>query len=403
MKKLDGRLCGLICGFFLATSSFAQIDPTVMPLVYQEPGMAKVLIRNGIGFKTINDTTLTLDAYYPRGADKKKLLPVVIFHNGVGGLDIPKWRVYGDWARLVASHGMIAINHQSRAGHTLEDAEALVDYLRSHAADLGIDPDRLGVWSCSGNVNTAMSLANQPSRRYIRTLVAYYGMGAPLASFRQDLEIQVVKSGLDYYFLNKGIETFMATAVANDLHVEYMAYPEGQHAFDIFDATPRSREIILGTVAFLKEKLSSDHVQPPSEVLTTSTLWQLIVDQDKVDEGLERWNAAVKMYWDKPNQSPYYNQLINERTLNLIGYQLMNSNRASGAVKLFEANQKLFPESGNVYDALADAFEKIGDRDKALKFSKLAIEKINVQPNIPPAYREAVRKSAQEKVTRLEN
>ncbi len=403
--KSRATVVSVLCFLLLRIIATAQVNPTIMPLVVQEPAMQKVLVNKGIIFKTIHDSTLTLDVYYPAGFKKAAPLPVVIFNNGVGGFDIPQWRVYTDWARLIASHGLVAINHQARPGHTLEDGESLIDYLRGHAQELGIDSDRMGLWSCSGNVNTGMPLAFQSNRRYIRALAVYYGIGwrpetGPTP--RQDLEILVVKAGLDYPFLNKGIETFMNMAITTDLHVEFISYPEGQHAFDIFDNTQRSKEIILQTVSFLKEKLSKNHPQPDLQVLTTSRLWNLVVDQDKLDEGLRQWNEAVQMYWGKPNQSPFYNQLINERTLNLIGYQLMNSNRVPGAIRLFEANQGLYPNSGNVYDALADAYEKAGDREKTIQYAKLAIEKINVQPNIPRAYRDAVRKSAQEKIDKLQ-
>ena len=84
-------------------------DVFVRPIVYQIPEMAKVQVKEKIEFRKVNDTSLTMDVYYPPGFDKKKNLPVVIFNNGVGSMDIPRWRVYQDWARLIAANGMIAM------------------------------------------------------------------------------------------------------------------------------------------------------------------------------------------------------------------------------------------------------------------------------------------------------
>ncbi len=82
------------------------------------------------------------------------------------------------------------------------------------------------------------------SRSDIKAAVVYYGMPQltelpnPL---RQDLELLVVRAGLDFYYLNLGIDGFMRRAITEDLHVEYISYPEGQHAFDAVDDTPPGR------------------------------------------------------------------------------------------------------------------------------------------------------------------
>ena len=89
------------------------------PVVYQVPAMNKVITREKIEYSKVNDTSLTMDIYYPPGFDKNKLLPVVIFNNGVGVMDLPQWRVYRDWAKLMAAHGLIAINYQSRRGNCI--------------------------------------------------------------------------------------------------------------------------------------------------------------------------------------------------------------------------------------------------------------------------------------------
>ncbi|MEJ0029475.1 MAG: hypothetical protein WDO15_03525 [Bacteroidota bacterium] len=69
-------------------------------------------------------------------------MPVVVFVNGVGSLDLYRWKIYKDWGRLVAANGMIAINYQTRRNRAPADTEQLLDYLRSNSNALSIDKDK---------------------------------------------------------------------------------------------------------------------------------------------------------------------------------------------------------------------------------------------------------------------
>jgi tetratricopeptide (TPR) repeat protein len=379
----------------------AQVDPNITPLVYHIPEMDKVKIEKGLVYKTLKDTTLKFDVYYPSNFDKKKALPLVIFNNGVGGNQVPEWQIYKDWASLIAANGMIAINHQSRQGKTLKDSEDLVDYLQAHATELSIDKDKIGVWACSGNVGAGMPLSMQSSRSYIKALVMYYGAGwRPEDNVikRQDLEILLVRAGLDFYNLNKGIEDFMRSALEKDAHIEFINYPEGQHAFDAVDNTNRSREIILQTVDFFKRNLSGP---PVSELLTTRSLWHMVVVEKQTDQALAMFSDAVQKYRALPNHSPWFNHIIDERNLNQMGYELLNANRFDDAIKVFTSNQKAFVDSPNVYDALGDAYEKAGDKNKAIENSRLALKKLETSTGLPENFKQAIKTSAEDKIKRL--
>ena len=156
MQKL---YCSLAAVLFVVAALAQPV--TQRPLVYQTPEMAKVQIRENVEFRKVNDTSLTLDIYYPPGFNKKSNLPVVIFNNGVGSMELLKWRVYQDWARLIAANGMIAVNHQARPNRntTMEDCVAVLEYLRNNGAQLNIDTDKMGIWTCSANCRTGIPLA----------------------------------------------------------------------------------------------------------------------------------------------------------------------------------------------------------------------------------------------------
>jgi tetratricopeptide (TPR) repeat protein len=54
-----------------------------------------------------------------------------------------------------------------------------------------------------------------------------------------------------------------------------------------------------------------------------------------------------------------------ENSLNNFGYDLLENKDAAGAVQVFQLNAVEFPQSGNVWDSLAEAYMKAGDLKKA--------------------------------------
>ena len=170
-------------------------------------------------------------------------------------MEIPRWGIYKDWAKLIAANGMIAVNYQSRNGRTLEDGEALLDYLVKNAAQLNIDPGKIGLWTCSANARTGMRLAYKTRPELIKALVVYYGGPDSLGQLRQNLPTLMVRAGLDAQFINKGLEDFLQEALQQDVRIELINYLNGIHAFDAFTNTDESKEVIIKTVKFLEKNL----------------------------------------------------------------------------------------------------------------------------------------------------
>jgi hypothetical protein len=396
----------LLVSFGLIIELSAQFDPFTTPLVYHEPGMDKVTVKLKQKFKALNsDSLLYFNIYYPQNIPKSKPLPVVIFNNGVGSLDLPEWQIYKDWARLIAAHGIIAITHQARNRKANTDFADLIEYLKENAGTLQIDKNKMGIWVCSGNTPVGWSFANNPENADVKAIVVYYGFLPPQERSikRQDVEILMVRAGLDSYNLNKGMEELMADALQKDSHVEFINYPEGQHAFDAFDNTPRSKEIILQTVDFFKRNLLGDNTDATSAIITTRQLWRLVLDEKKTDEGISLYKKANEFYRSKPGHTPFFNQFLNENNLNGLGYQLLNENRTDEAIKIFTLNTATFPNSANAFDALSDGYKKAGDKPNTLTNAKLAIEKLASNSNINPQFAQGIRESAESKIRELEN
>lgn len=64
-----------------------------------------------------------------------------------------------------------------------------------------------------------------------------------------------------------------------------------------------------------------------------------------------------------------------EGSLNQIGYELMGKGDVENAIKVFQLNVEQFPESGNAYDSLAEAYMTAGNKKLAIKFYEKSMAK----------------------------
>ncbi len=110
-------------------------------------------------------TSLLLDLYRPadRGEDP---LPAVVWIHGGG------WRgggkANGENAAYLAAHGYVAVSIDYRLSGVapfpaaVEDCKCAVRWLRAHAREYGVDPDRIGVWggSAGGHLALMVGLAD---------------------------------------------------------------------------------------------------------------------------------------------------------------------------------------------------------------------------------------------------
>lgn len=68
--------------------------------------------------------------------------------------------------------------------------------------------------------------------------------------------------------------------------------------------------------------------------------------------------------------------LATEGEMNTYGYQLMNQGKMDKAIKVFQSNVKNHPDSWNVYDSLAEAFQKNGNKKMAIKYYSKALKMV---------------------------
>lgn len=387
----------LLCAVVFAENVAAQ-DIIKRPVVYRLPAMETVIVKKDVVYKTVDGVSLKMDVYYPPQMGKSDKLPLVIFNNGVGALEIPQWRVYQDWARLAAASGLIAVNYQSRPNAAFKDSEDLLEYLRQNAGALQIDENRIGLWTCSANVNVGLPLVMQANHPYIRCAVIYYGM-ANVQTFRQKLPLLVVRAGQDSYALNRAIDEFVKNALARELNLEFINYLEGQHAFDILDDNDRSRKIIKQTLDFLATHLTAKEAAPAADetVLTATTFYNMLA-QGQNDNALQLYRQAREKF----TGHPFYHWVMQENGLNALGYQLLQNNKSKEALEVMKINVANHLSSPNVYDSLGDIYEATRDTAMAIQNAEKALELLRSDgAALPENLRNAIQESAEGKLDRL--
>ncbi len=77
--------------------------------------------------------------------------------------------------------------------------------------------------------------------------------------------------------------------------------------------------------------------------------------------------ADLETHYRRLSERFGYQIKIPEATLNQIGYRLLNANQSTDAIAAFRKNAENYPNSANVYDSLAEAFEKNGQLKLALE------------------------------------
>lgn len=253
-------------------------DITTQQLVHSIEGASDVAVERDHVYPT-DQGPLGFDLYRPPQAPAA--CPAVVFVSGLPdpgvmariGKPLKDWASFQGWARLVAVSGIAGILYTNR---TSGDVVALVQHLRTNAASLGIDPERIGVWACSGHAPAALGLiAREPlacaallypylldldGATAVAEAAAQYHIAVPpvtLDDLPREMPMLVVRAGRDAFAgLDATLQRFIAAARARQLPVTLIEHAEAPHAFDLVDDSPRTHEVIEEILAFLQRALA---------------------------------------------------------------------------------------------------------------------------------------------------
>ena len=254
-----------------------------MRVVYTLPGLDAVTVRRDEPYLAADTGALTMDLYYPPDSQRAGRTPAVIFvtgYNDAGaqrmlGCRMKEMGAYISWGQLAAASGLVGITYTN--SDPAADVHAVVRHVREHAASLGIDETRIGVWACSGNVPNALAVLMRGGQDYLKCAVLCYGCmldldgssriadasrqfgfvnppaGKSVEDLPPDLPLFIARAGRDQMpGLNDALDRFLAGALACNLPLTFVNHASGPHAFDLVDDSDTSREIVRRILAFLQ-------------------------------------------------------------------------------------------------------------------------------------------------------
>ncbi len=149
------------------------------PVVYSVPGMDQAKYAR-IPYKP----GFSMDVYYPAHFSfGGETLPVVVFTIGYSadttkawfGADLKDLGQYVSWGSLMAASGMIGIAYQTNFPD--DDLDAVLGFVRGQGKPCGMDRDRIGIFTCSGNTNAGLTALTEKTADFhagVRCGVVYY-------------------------------------------------------------------------------------------------------------------------------------------------------------------------------------------------------------------------------------
>lgn len=257
-----------------------------MRVVLRVPGMDAVSARRELVYKTAEGMPLHMDVYSPSGPQRARPAAILVHGGPTPRVGARRMGVFVSYGEMLAASGIVAVafDHRFLAPGRLADAGAdvadLLAHVRTNAASLGVEPERLALWAFSGGGPfLAAPLRERPA--WLRAVVAYYAVldlqqppPGPASGVDDEVRrsfsairglgedarsappVLVARAGLDGPWLNGGIDRFVLSALERGATLDLLNHPEGSHGFDVLDDDARSKQIIRRTLEFLRDHLA---------------------------------------------------------------------------------------------------------------------------------------------------
>jgi len=140
------------CGFLLAISNVADVHAQD-----RKPPQQAVTIERDVEYGSAGERKLLLDIYRPAnaeaGAKKERLAAIVFIHGGgwaagnkAGGGGLSYFAQTGNYVGFSIGYRLTG---EAIWPAQIEDCKAAIRWIRAHADDYHIDPDRIGLWGPS--------------------------------------------------------------------------------------------------------------------------------------------------------------------------------------------------------------------------------------------------------------
>jgi dienelactone hydrolase len=257
-----------------------------VPMIYPLPADDQIVVRAGVEYTRTEAGPLTLDIYLPARLPPSVAVPAIVLVAGysdvgyetVTGCRFKDMAMSTTWARLVASFGLAAVTYANE--RPAEDLHGALTYVREHAAELGIDRERLALWGMSGNGPLALAtLASAPpgsfkcgvfSCAYLADLDGAthvadaaqvwrftYPGGFRVENLPVDLPVLIARAGVEQDpGLNVALDRMVAAMLAANRPVTCVNFAAAPHAFEVYHDTLETREVMRQMFRFARFHLA---------------------------------------------------------------------------------------------------------------------------------------------------
>jgi tetratricopeptide (TPR) repeat protein len=112
-------------------------------------------------------------------------------------------------------------------------------------------------------------------------------------------------------------------------------------------------------------------------------------------------DRGVKFLEDEFDSLETVYGVTNPNVLNGLGYTFLNQHKLDDALVVFKVNLKKYPELANCYDSLAECYLTRGENENAIKYYKLAYEKLETDTTITDEFRQFLEEGIQNNLEEL--
>jgi len=105
--------------------------------------------------------------------------------------------------------------------------------------------------------------------------------------------------------------------------------------------------------------------------------FEYIIRKKGIKEALEIMTDALK------NDSS--SNIMQWYVLNRLGYKFLNEGKYEEAIGIFKLNTELHPDDANLFDSLAEGYERSGDKENMKKTTSIIIDILNKKPTLTGA------------------
>lgn len=273
------------------------------------------------------------------------------------------------------------------------DIDIAYQYLTSQP---GVNKDMIGVGGASCGVDNSIQTAIRHPE--VHSLVLLSG-----PTDRKGREFLRHSTTAPEFFAAADDDEFPGTVIGMEWYYNITGNPgkmwvhetTGGHGADMFKAHPELMKRITDWYVTTLIK-TPGHAPKPKQAFKPSPV---VVALSTIDQpgGVAKVRAMMK---EEAKKDPGAT-LLPEATVNLIGYEFIQTGDTKTAVEIMKLNVEAYPESPNVYDSLADAYVAAGEKDLARQNSQKALELLASDTTDPQQRRDAIKASAEGKLKQL--